>query len=125
MSDTDVFIISIVQHANPSEAIKEAIADAGINSARVQDVIFGLDEPRAIDTEKILSASGLTCSAATVSSSSARDFFCSAIHLELRRGCCDCRRHGNQRFDRVIVSFTGCGRQMEFFCHVRVSQRVR
>ena len=55
MSDTDVFIISIVQHANPSEAIKEAIADAGINSARVQDVIFGVDESLAINADKILS----------------------------------------------------------------------
>ncbi len=75
MSDTDVFIISIVQRANPSEAVKEAIANAGINSARVQDVIFGLDEPRSIDTEKIISDSGLTCSAATVSSSLRATFF--------------------------------------------------
>jgi acetyl-CoA acetyltransferase len=75
MSDTDVFIISIVQRANPSEAIKEAIDNAGIDFSRVQDVIFGLDEPRSIDTEKILSASGLTCSAVTVSSSLRATFF--------------------------------------------------
>jgi hypothetical protein len=75
MSDTDVFIISIVQSANPSEAIKEAIANAGINSVHVQDVIFGLDESRPIDIEKIISASGLTCSAATVSSSLRATFF--------------------------------------------------
>ena len=75
MSDTDVFIISIVQHANPSEAIKEAIANAGINSARVQDVIFGLDESMLINADKILSASSLTCSAATVSSSLRATFF--------------------------------------------------
>ena len=75
MSDTDVFIISIVQHANPSEAIKEAIADAGINSARVQDVIFGADESLAINADKILSSSNLTCSAATVSSSLRAAFF--------------------------------------------------
>jgi hypothetical protein len=75
MSDTDVFIISIVQRANASEAIKEAISIAGLNSARVQDVIFGLDGPRSIDTEKILSASNLTCSVATVSSSLRAIFF--------------------------------------------------
>jgi len=75
MSDTDVFIISIVQRANPSEAIKGAIDNAGINSIRVQDAIFGLDEPRSIDTEKTISASGLTCSAATVSSSLRGTFF--------------------------------------------------
>jgi hypothetical protein len=75
MSDTDVFIISIVQRANPSEAIKEAVANAGINSARVQDVIFGLDELPAINADKILSASSLTCSAATVSSSLRATFF--------------------------------------------------
>ncbi len=75
MSDTDVFIISIVQRANPSEAIKEAIANAGISSVRVQDVIFGLDESMLIHADKILSASNLTCSAATVSSSLRATFF--------------------------------------------------
>jgi hypothetical protein len=75
MSDTDVFIISIVQCANPSEAIKGAIDNAGINSVHVQDVIFGLDGPRSIDMEKILSASNLTCSVATVSSSLRAIFF--------------------------------------------------
>ncbi|MGA7194972.1 MAG: hypothetical protein WBW94_15200 [Anaerolineales bacterium] len=75
MSDADVFIISIVQSANPSEAIKEAIANAGINSARIQDVIFGLDESMLINADKILSASSLTCSAATVSSSLRATFF--------------------------------------------------
>ena len=75
MSDTDVFIISIVQRANPSEAITEAIANAGSNSVRVQDVIFGVDESLAINADKILSVSGLTCSAATVSSSLRAVFF--------------------------------------------------
>ena len=75
MFDSDVFIISVVQRANPSEAIKEAIANAGINSARVQDVIFGVDESIAINADKILSASSLTCSAATVSSSLRAAFF--------------------------------------------------
>ena len=83
MSDTDVFIISIVQRANHSEAIKEAIANAGINSARAQDVIFGLDEPRSIDIKKILSASGLTCSAATVSLSLRATFFAAQSILSL------------------------------------------
>jgi hypothetical protein len=83
MSDSDVFIISIVQRANPSEAIKEAIADAGIDSARVQDVIFGLDESMLIHADKILSASSLTCSAATVSSSLRATFFAAQSILSL------------------------------------------
>ena len=75
MSDSDVFIISVVQHTNPSKAIDQAIANAGINSIRVQDVIFGLDESLTVNTDKILSASNLTCSAATVSSSLRATFF--------------------------------------------------
>ncbi len=75
MSDSDVFIISVVQHTNPSKAIDQAIANAGINSIRVQDVIFGLDESLTVNIDKILSASNLTCSAATVSSSLRATFF--------------------------------------------------
>jgi hypothetical protein len=75
MPDTDVFIISIVQRANPSEAIRQVIDDSGIDSSRVQDVIFGLDESMLIHADTILSASNLTCSAATVSSSLRATFF--------------------------------------------------
>lgn len=75
MSDSDVFIISVASNTDSAEAIQQAINNAGINSIRVQDVIFGLDEPRSIDTEKITSASNLTCSAATVSSSLRAAFF--------------------------------------------------
>jgi acetyl-CoA acetyltransferase len=75
MSDTDVFIISVVQHKNSSKAIRQAIDDAGIDTARVQDVIFGLDTLEKIAAKRILSASFLTCSAATVSSSLRAAFF--------------------------------------------------
>lgn len=75
MSDSDVFIISVVQRANPSEAIKAAIDTAGVSSPRVQDVIFGLDGSLAIQADKIFSASGLTCSTAAVSSSLRAAFF--------------------------------------------------
>jgi acetyl-CoA acetyltransferase len=83
MSDSDVFIISAVSNIDSAQAIQQAINNAGINSIRVQDVIFGLEsgrflpyhEPRSIDTEKIISDSGLTCSAATVSSSLRATFF--------------------------------------------------
>ena len=77
MSDSDAFIISIVQRANPSEAIRQVIDDSGIDSSRVQDVIFGLDESMLIHADKILSASSLTCSAATVLSSLRAAFFAS------------------------------------------------
>ena len=132
MSDSDVFIISAVSNTNSAEAIQQAINNAGINSIRVQDVIFGLEsgrflpyhEPRSIDTEKIISASGLTCSAATVSSSFPHLLFRGPIHLKLRRGCSGCRRRGNQRFHCIIVSFTGCGRKMRSSA-ASASQRVR
>jgi len=75
MSDSDAFIISIVQHANPSEAIRQVIDNSGIDSARVQDVILGSDESLTINAENILSASSLTCSAAAVSSSLRAAFF--------------------------------------------------
>ena len=69
MSDSDVFIISAVSNTDSVQAIRQAIQNAGADLLRVQDVIFGLDELRSIDTEKIVNDSGLTCSAATVSSS--------------------------------------------------------
>jgi hypothetical protein len=83
MSDSDVFIISIASNTDSAEAIQQAINNAGINSIHVQDLIFGLEsgrflpyhEPRSIDTEKIISASNLTCSTATVSSSLRASFF--------------------------------------------------
>jgi hypothetical protein len=55
--------------------MRQAIQNAGVDSIRVQDVIFGLDESRSIDMEKTLSASGLTCSMATVSASLRAAFF--------------------------------------------------
>ena len=113
MSDSDVFIISVVSNTDSAEAIQQAIYNAGINSIRVQDVIFGLDEPRSIDTEKIISASNLTCSAATVSSSLRAAFFAAQSILSFDVDVLIVRWHGNQHFDRIIVGFTGCGRQME------------
>jgi len=75
MSDSDVFIIPAISNAEPAKAIRQAIQNAGVDSRHVQDVIFGLDELRSIGVEKILSASSLTCSAATVSSSLRATFF--------------------------------------------------
>ena len=75
MSDSDVFIISVVQHANPAEAIHQAIVNAEVDASRVQDVVFGLDEPHSIDADKILGASALNCSTAIVSSSLRAAFF--------------------------------------------------
>ena len=75
MSDTDAFIISAVLHKNSSKAVRQAIDAAGLDSSRVQDVIFGLDTPKKIAVKRILAASSLTCSAATVSSSLRAAFF--------------------------------------------------
>ena len=86
MSDSDAFIISIVQRANPSEAIRQVIDDSGIDSSRVQDVIFGLDESMLIHADKILSASNLTCSAAAVSSSLRGTFFAAQSILSFDAG---------------------------------------
>ena len=75
MSDSDVFIVSIVQHADPSEAIRQAIGKAGVNASRVQDVVFGLDKPHSIETNKILSTSALNCSTAVVTPGLRSSFF--------------------------------------------------
>jgi hypothetical protein len=75
MSDSDVFIISAASNTDSAEAIRQAIQNAGADSLRVQDVIFGLDESLAINADKILSASNLTCSAVTVSLSLRATFF--------------------------------------------------
>jgi len=83
MSDSDVFIISAVSNTDSAQAIRQAIQNAGADSLRVQDVIFGLDESLAINADKILSASSLTCSAATVSSSLRAAFFATQSILSL------------------------------------------
>ena len=75
MSDSDVFIISVVHHAHPSEAIRQAIDKAEVDASRVRDVIFGLDESHSIDADEILNASALTCSRAVVKSSLRAVFF--------------------------------------------------
>jgi acetyl-CoA acetyltransferase len=83
MSDSDVFVISAVSNTDSAQVIRQAVQSAGADSLRVQDVIFGLDEPRSTDTEKILSASGLTCSTTTVSSSLRATFFAAQSILSL------------------------------------------
>jgi acetyl-CoA acetyltransferase len=75
MSDFDVFIITAVQHADPSEAIRQAVVKAEVDASRVQDVVFGLDAPHSIDVDKILGASTLACSAAAVTPSLHAVFF--------------------------------------------------
>lgn len=75
MSDSDAFIISAVKNAKPAEALRQAIQNAGVDPSRVQDVIFGFDEPRSVDVEKIASEAGLTCPTATVSVSLRAIFF--------------------------------------------------
>ena len=52
MSDSDAFIISAAKDVQPAEAMRQAIQNAGMDLPRVQDVIFGLDEPRFVDTKK-------------------------------------------------------------------------
>jgi acetyl-CoA acetyltransferase len=75
MSDSDAFIISAAKDVQPAEAMRQAIQNAGVHLSRVQDVIFGLDEPRSVDTEKIMGDAGLACPTATVSSSLHAIFF--------------------------------------------------
>jgi len=75
MSDSDVFIVSIMQHPDPSDAVRQAIGKAGVNASRVQDVVFGLDKPHSIETNKILSTSALNCSTAVVTPGLRSAFF--------------------------------------------------
>jgi acetyl-CoA acetyltransferase len=75
MSDSDAFIISAAKDVQPAEAMRQAIQNAGMDLPRVQDVIFGLDEPRFVDTKKIMGDASLTCPTATVLSSLRAIFF--------------------------------------------------
>jgi len=68
--DRDAFIISIAEDALAAEAIRQAIASAGVNPARVQDCTFGLDRSSTLsNADEIVREAGLTCSSVTVSSS--------------------------------------------------------
>lgn len=73
MSDSDAFIVSIAQDADPAQALRQAVNDAGVDPVRLQDVVFGsstLPNPKAI-----LAAAGLSCPSTAVSSGMRAVFF--------------------------------------------------
>ncbi len=78
MPDSDVFIISFVCNAEPSEAIRLAVEGAGIKPSSVQDAVFGWDgSSSAPSVHEITRKAGLVCGAAAVSSSLRAIFFAS------------------------------------------------
>ena len=60
---SDVFVISSARDPNPAAAIRGALEIAGVSPARVQDAVFGLDDPVTTrpDPDATLRAAGLTC----------------------------------------------------------------
>lgn len=66
MSDSDAFVVSIAQNADPADALRRAVKDSGVDSAHVQDVVFG--SSIAPNLKETLTAAGLDCPSAVVSS---------------------------------------------------------
>ena len=66
---TDAFIISACSAADPVDALRQAIQASGINPARVQDFIFGVDHLGVSDAAELGREVLINCSQVTVSSS--------------------------------------------------------
>lgn len=80
---SDVFIISSARDPNPAAAIRNAVELAGVSPARIQDAVFGLDDPATTrpDPDATLLAVGLTCPWARVFTSLRAIFFSAASIL--------------------------------------------
>ena len=79
---SDVFIISSARDPDPAAAIRGAMEPTGMSPGRVQDAVFGLDNPSTRpDPDAILLAAGLTCPWARVFTSLRAIFFSAASIL--------------------------------------------
>ena len=64
---SDVFIISAASAADPSDAIRLAVEDAGVNASRLQDAVFGSDgSSSGASPSQIVRAAGLVCGTVVV-----------------------------------------------------------
>jgi acetyl-CoA acetyltransferase len=74
-SSSDVFIVSAFSAADPAETLRQAIKESGVNPARVQDFIFGADDPASIGADELARETAIHCPLVTVSSSLRALFF--------------------------------------------------
>jgi len=74
-SSSDVFILSVARAAEPGEALRLAIHEAGLKPAKIQDLIFGWDGPASANLDDLMRQAGIGSPAATVSSSLRALFF--------------------------------------------------
>ncbi len=75
MTDSDVYLLSAVQHSDPVQALRQALDSVDLPPARVQDLLFGLDAPFSTDFEQVKHKAGLSCPSAVVNSSLRAVFF--------------------------------------------------
>jgi acetyl-CoA acetyltransferase len=67
--DRDVFILSAATAAEPSQAIRQALENTGLNPSRVQDAVFGSDGGTAPpNVDHYVQTAGLICPAVLISS---------------------------------------------------------
>ncbi len=78
---TDAFIISACSAADPVDALRQAIQVSGINPARVQDFIFGVDHFDVSDAAELGREVLINCPQVTVSSSLRALIFAAQIIL--------------------------------------------
>jgi acetyl-CoA acetyltransferase len=89
---SDVFIISAFSAADPAETLRQAIQESGVNPARVQDFILGVDDPASIGAEQLARETAIHCPLVTVSSSlralffAAQSILCEDVDLVLVSG---------------------------------------
>ena len=68
-SSSDVFILSAARAADPIKALQQAVKEAGVNPAKVQDLLFGWDGPESVSAEELARQAWTHLTAVTVSSS--------------------------------------------------------
>ncbi len=74
-SSSDVFILSAARAADPIKALQQAVKEAGVKPAKVQDLLFGWDDPESVDVQKLVRLTGLKCPALALPSSLRALFF--------------------------------------------------
>jgi acetyl-CoA acetyltransferase len=79
---SEVFVISAVHDANPTQAIRRAIETVGVKPLQVQDVVFAFESAEALaDPVASVRAAGLKCPVVSVSSGLRAIFFSAASIL--------------------------------------------
>src|SRR5688572_29488372 len=74
-SSSEVFIISAVRNGEPATALQQAIHAAGVNPAKIQDLLFGCDDGGSVDAQALASQAGLSCPVLSLPSSLRALFF--------------------------------------------------